>query len=205
VQTGWERISLVAAERYAGQFVALIRDGCVMIEIAGEVRRQQTTIKEPIEIVTVPVIIEQRDLFGERRDDRDMLQEAITRLIATDRLEERVEKHRGKRQPNAHPMRVLFRADGGKLCPINVWTTTPAQFGAVMALRTGPNGLRSGLVTPRQTISPTGRAGLLPRTMQCSERTGLIDRETGAPIETPTEADFFAAVDVEMVPPEARR
>jgi DNA polymerase/3'-5' exonuclease PolX len=202
---GWARVPLVEAERYAGQLLDLIREGCEHTEVAGEIRRQQATINESIEIIAVPIVIEQYDLFDERRGDRNLLIEIIGRLIDQDRLEERVEKERGKRRVNEHPMRLLFRADGGKLCPIDLWTTDAEKFGVVLALRTGPAKLRIALTTPRQSISSVGRAGLIPRDMQCSERTGLVYRETGARIPTHTEEAFFEMIDAAIPTPERRR
>lgn len=204
----WRNVTLTRARRYADQFVNLIAEDCIRTAVAGEVRRAAThheqVTSSPLEIVAVPVILEQRDMFEERLADRNLLLEVVKRLIDSDRLEERIEKKRGaRRQPNDFPMRLLFRADGGMLCPLDLWETTAARFGAVLALRTGPYGLHSGLTSPVQTISPSGRAGLIPRGMQCSERTGLILRD-GLEIETPEERSFFDAIGVPMVRPEDR-
>jgi DNA polymerase/3'-5' exonuclease PolX len=208
--TGWGRIPLARAERYAEQFAQLIRDACERVQVAGTIRRRQATISDPIELVAAPTLIPQQNLFGEQLEDRNLLMEAILRLLETERLEGRVEQGHGKRKtkkwtPDGYPMRLLFRADGGMLCPVDLWITTRGRFGAVLALRTGPHGLRSSLMTPRQSISPTGRVGLLPREMRCSEHTGLVQHGTGEEVPTPEEADFFGLIGADIPEPERRR
>lgn len=201
----WRNIPLARADRYAQQFVQLIQPACSVVEIAGEVRRRQDVTSQPIEVVAVPILTETRDMFGELREVRNLLREALERLVKAERVEERIERVRGSRRVrNELPTKLLFRADSGMLCPVDLWETSAGKFGAVLALRTGPYGLRSGLMAPERSVSVSGRAGLLPRAFLLSEQDGLVRRE-GGEVETPTEESFFTALDLPLVVPERRQ
>lgn len=204
--TVWRNIPLRRAERYAEQFVQLIDTACVKVVIAGEVRRKQAVTSSPLEIVAIPMLIQDHNLFDEPLPITNVLANVITRLIDTGRVDERIERVRGRKPPpNVNPKKLLFRADSGMLCPIDVWATDSRKFGAVLALRTGPYGLRIGLMTAERSVTSSGRAGLLPRNMQLSEQLGLIYRDDQQLFETATEEEFFTAIRVRMVAPEERR
>ena len=200
----WRQVTVARATRYARQFIQLIVADCAAVAVAGEVRRQRPT-DLPIEIVAVPTTFERRNLFGEALPEQSLLDETLARLLVRERIEERVERRGRKREPNTIPFRLLFRADGGMLCPVDLWRTTPGRFGAVLALRTGPYGYRSRLVAPVGSRSVSGGAGLLPRDLSCHELTGLTYRATGVEVAVPDEAAFFARIDVPLVAPELRR
>ena len=57
-----QRYPLAEAEKVAGEIVELLRPSCERIEIAGSIRRQKTSVKD-IEIVYVPKVNFERDLF----------------------------------------------------------------------------------------------------------------------------------------------
>lgn len=202
--TGWRNIPLVRAERYAAQFIRLVELSCVAVSVAGAVRRCRDVTSEPLEIVAAPLWIQQTNLFGESLPSDNVLADTIAQLLKSERVEWR--KDRGRQRTADDPVvRLLFRADGGMLCPVDVWMTTTEAFGAVLALRTGPYGYRSRLMTPRGSLSITGASGLLPREMRLDERRGLVDRNDDTTLYTPTESHFFGIIGERMLPPEERR
>lgn len=158
----------------------ILRKGCARIEPAGSIRRERETIGD-IEIVCVPAPM--TDLFGKEFYTAGYL-EALLREAG-------------------------FRefVKNGELCKqffferyqvnVDLFTTTPPQWGLILALRTGPAEWSHRLVTRRN------KGGLCPSRMTVQD--GRLWDGQGNAIDTPEESDVFRAMGLEWVDPEARK
>lgn len=202
--SGPVRIPLARAEGYARQFLRLIGDACVRVEVAGSIRRRLPQIGE-VEVVVVPKILEQSTLFGDDLPPRDLLIEAIDRLVSRERVRPRTGERGRKVAWGTTRRAMLFRADGGQVVPFDLWWTTLDHWGVQLALRTGPAGLTYALTRRQGTVTPTGRAGMLPPDLRIMD--GLEERVGDAwePIPTPEEWDFLRHFYADPIPPEGRR
>ena len=169
--------------------------GCERIVIAGSLRRQERDVKD-IELVAEPMY--ERDLFGEPTE-----RDGITRLVR-DLLGEGLLTWRTKdglpadAPPGAQAaalkwgrkyIPLVHRASG---VPIDLFIVRPpAQWGAILAIRTGPSDFSRLLVTRCKRYGRRCEGGR------------LLDPR-GNEIDTPTEADFIRACGLTPVAPERR-
>lgn len=193
-KTAEVRVPLARAERLAAEARTLLAPACRRIEVAGSIRRRRPDVGD-IELVAVPVVESgQLDLFGAATGTRDVLHELCERLLAAGVFAHRPDKH-------GHPAfgpkfkRLVFRGAADTL-PLDLFVVTPpAQWGALFTIRTGPGAYSHRLVTPRL------QGGGMPAGMRL-EGGALWDG--GRLVETPEEADFFAALGLACPPPEQR-
>lgn len=190
---GKGRIPLAEAERLAAQVVGLLAPACERIEIAGSIRRRKPEVGD-IEIVCVPKRDAPtiHDLFGTRKDGPlvNLLDALCISLHARDVLGHRPDKN-GRPAFGERYKRLTFEGVGLDLFSV----LPPAQWGVLYTIRTGPAEFSHRLVTPRL------QGGWMPSGMRVQDG-ALWDR--GAIVQTPEEADFFAALGLEVVPPEQR-
>lgn len=184
--------ALAAAERA----VALLRDGCERIEIAGSIRRRRPDVKD-IELVVVPRY--QPDLFG--GPGADLLNQQIRLCVQAHDLQWCTGKT-GRRAPERLDDRRYYQLS---LVAREPWSIDlfavrpPAQWGAIMAIRTGPEEYARELVTSAR------RRGL-----RCEDDRLLVSEWIGPVISTrelatPEERDFIEACGMPYRPPEDRR
>ena len=147
-----------------------------------------------VELVAIPRTEPVVDLFGEQQGERDLLHERCERLLG-----EGVLAHR--RDKNGHPAfgaklkRVVYHGRVGAL-PLDLFAVTPpAQWGAIVTIRTGSAGFTHRLVTPRLY------GGGMPVGMY--QHDGAL-WDGGCLVETPEEEDFFRALGLVWLPPERR-
>lgn len=155
----------------------------------------QPSISE-LGFLVVPVLVEEHDLFGEHRGTRDMLEEAITRLLKQDRLEPDGDSKKPTRK-------FRFRTARGAMMPLTITWTTARRWGADLAMLTGPESLSLAMQARRGTLTFRGRAGLLP--MEYRYYDGLKTWEGGNDVDTPEEDDFLRLIYGEEIPPPERR
>jgi DNA polymerase/3'-5' exonuclease PolX len=169
--------------------VALLRDGCERIEIAGPIRRRRPDVKD-IEFVVVPRY--QPDLFG--GPGTDLLNQQIRLCVQAHDLQWCTGKT-GRRAPEHLDDRRYYQLS---LVAREPWSVDlfvvrpPAQWGAIMAIRTGPDEYVRELVTSAR------RQGL-----HCED--GRLLTSDGNVISTPTERDFIEMCGQSYLPPEDRR
>lgn len=191
-----DRIPLAEAQAVAEQFIRRIRDVCVRVEVAGSIRRQRPDVGD-IEIVAIAHIEPPfPDMFGAPvlGSDVDRLHERLNSMLLTDEVR--------KREPVAwgpKHKRLIYAG-----CPVDLFVTTEAQWGVILAIRTGPADFSHALVSPPHVRLPSGQPGLLPEMYRVREG-WLIYRVSGERIPTPTEEDVFAALGIPYVAPEDRR
>lgn len=179
-----DHVPLDEALTVAEAIAHVLSPACTRIEIAGSIRRRVATVKD-IEIVCVPRVA--RDLFGdvdeERPTDLDLL---VDELVRAGRLAPRLSSvgiaAMGRRMKRLTAVKSGIALDLFAVLP-------PAQFGAIMAIRTGPAEYSKRLVTECQ------RHGL-----RC-DGGSLYDTRDGAVVQTPEERDFIEACGVPYVEP----
>jgi DNA polymerase/3'-5' exonuclease PolX len=179
----------------ADELVELLRPMCDRIEIAGSLRRGRPEVGD-IEIVAIARSVIDRDLFGERFD-RDGLDVLCNVLAGEGKLRPRLDS-RGRGAWGPKYKRLWFRE-----IPVDLFVvSSPAQYGVILAIRTGPAEYSKKLVTPSHFLS----GGMMPPGMRCHD--GALWRRHGALedlIVTPDEADVYRAIGADYVAPEDRR
>jgi DNA polymerase/3'-5' exonuclease PolX len=189
--TAAARISRDVAHHFATEVVDLLRPACERIEIAGSLRRGKADVKD-IELLAVPVLESRTvDLFG-TQEYTAPLDALCDRLVSVGILEYRLDKL-GRRAWGARFKRALYQGVALDLFVCR----PPAQWGVLLAIRTGPAEFSHRLVTQQRF------GGLLPN--YWSVKDGALHDADGALVETHEERDLFAAIGVEYVEPGARR
>lgn len=175
------KLSYSVARNLADRIVEELRPGTTRIEIAGSVRRQKPEIGD-IEIVCIPQL--SINLFGD--PGGSILDIFIEQLIQDGRIT------RGdKWGPKYKKLHIPARPDLG----IDLFITTPEEWGYTFTIRTGCAEFSHKLVTPRQ------QGGFLPGHLRVG---GCRLWEGDKALETPEESDFLAALGVGWVEPEMR-
>lgn len=168
-------MTLQYADWLAGHVVTRISPFLKRVEIAGSIRRRRPQVGD-IEIVAEPHL--NPDLFaGHATPVLDDLRKSLSEIGTL--------LKNGDRYIQAH----LTKTDQ-KLDLFLVWP--PANWGSILAIRTGPARLGQYVVThcrESRIMHTQGHA---------------VHMDTGEILTTATEADFFALAGVECVPPEDR-
>lgn len=155
----------------AEDLVSLLAPSCERIAIAGSLRRRKPEVGD-IELVAIPRA--RYDLFGEKigYDDPTQGLDAV--------FTKRGEKYK------------QFTWQG---MTVDLFLTTPLQWGIILAIRTGPGDFSRKLVTPRLY------GGFLPPGFRCEG--GWLWREEQR-LGTPEEEDVFRLLGLAYIPPEQR-
>lgn len=160
---------------------------CEQIEIAGSIRRGEQYVGD-IEIVAQPHIA--TDLFGNRNDTiRTDLEFAVDELVAAGRFAPRLTSAGTQRRGRRYQALIAVRAE----IALDLFVVLPpAQWGAILAIRTGPAAFSEMLVTRLRGRGFRCEGG---RVLRISD-----DRE----IPSPREQDFFQTCGVDWRPPQRR-
>jgi DNA polymerase/3'-5' exonuclease PolX len=173
------------AKAIADRLLSELGPYCERIEIAGSVRRGKPEVHD-IEIVAVPKITEQRDMFGNVFETGSEIDVAVRQLV---QAEARLLKNGPRYKQIALP-----EPDGINLDLFLV--LQPAQFGVLFAIRTGPAEFSKWLVTPRKD------GGTLPS--YCCVKDGtVLAGDTIMPM--PEESDFFDFLGLVWIEPGQRQ
>lgn len=173
------------AEFYIGRLHADVERA----EIAGSLRRGSGTVKDA-EIVAIPKV--QPDLFGDAYGEC-RLHRVIVEAVDEGLLRWRAETHGKPQAFRTTPRKYYALVDVQSGCPVDLFVVRPpAQWGAIMAIRTGPADYSRMLVTKCR------EQGLV-----CKD--GRLMNGAGETVPTPTEEAFFEACGVAYVRPERRR
>jgi DNA polymerase/3'-5' exonuclease PolX len=157
-------------------FVDQIAPFCERVEIAGSLRRRKPEIGD-IEIVAIAKTEPAFDIFGN-----------VVKSVS--RLEQYLSDNFAAIKNGPHYKQ--FPLDG---IMVDLFITSPAQWGVIFAIRTGSADFSKWLVTWRRN------GGALPGNMFVRE--GRLCLASG-PLETPEEIDFFRAIGLDWIPPEER-
>lgn len=141
------KLPLAQAEVLASKIVTVLSPGCSRIEIAGSVRRLRPEVGD-IEIVCIPK--QYTDLFGAAVGS--VLDMVLFNLIETGRLL--------PGDKNGERYKTFYTGLAG--VKLDLFITTPEQWGVNFTIRTGPAEFSQRLVTQRD------KGGLLPSDLRVS-------------------------------------
>lgn len=194
MSTGARQRSYVA-RAFADEVAAALAPACERIEIAGSIRRQAETIGD-IEIVAIPRFNVERTpgtLFGGPETTQiDLLGERVRALLVEGTFAPPPRPASGERYRRLIHVRSGLQLDLFAVLP-------PAQWGVILAIRTGPAAYSQWLVWQARKRHFHVAGGALHRGgLGC----GALPCEV---VETPEERDLYAALGLPYQPPETRR
>lgn len=179
------RVPHAVARALALELVALLRDRCERIVIAGSIRRRRETCGD-VELLTLPIREPRLNLLGDVIAHRNLLDERVDELVDAGVLHKRVNKA-GHTSYGEKTKFLVYRD-----FPLDLFSCTPpAEFGALLLIRTGPATFSQRFVTQRS------HGGCLPAGFKY--RGGALwhgERK----IPTPDESDVFDAIAVPYLP-----
>ena len=183
------RIPLAEAQQLANEVVDLFRGVCERIEIGGSIRRKKETVGDT-EIVIEPRLTPAYDMFGD-----------ICGMVNEQYEYSKLCREKGVLQPRLdingtgawgeRYQRAIYKGFALDIFCV----LPPAQWGVIMAIRTGPATFSKRVVTSRLF------GGRLPTGYQIKDGQLLIG---GQPVLVETEKEFFNLIELEYVPPEER-
>ena len=161
---------------------------CERIEIAGGIRRRK---EEPhdIELVAIAKVEPIFDLFGHEIGERNLLDEALDKLVESWQLKA------GPKQGSRFKQFVVTPA--GVMLDLFV-VKPPAQWGVIFAIRTGPAHYSHWLVTQRS------KGGPLPEDAYVRDGAVWCGGDINVPLPMDSEESFFAFLDIPMPAPQDR-
>ncbi len=175
----------------AEQLAKRLERSCEKLQIAGSLRRRVKVVHD-IEIVVVPVLEELPDLLGATHALRSRLDDTLDELIEERVLRSFPGAKNGPRMKQFAVQPLGIKVDLFIVLP-------PAQWGTLLAIRTGPAHYSHWLVSRHEI------GGGLPNHLRVKD--GAVMTLYGSNvIETPSEESFFALLGIDKVPaPEARQ
>lgn len=175
---------LSIAKRIADELIERLRPACFQVEIAGSIRRRSPWVHD-IEIVAEPLWEVIPNLLGDATHYHSRLDDAL------DDLQDELILRSFPNAKQGNRFKQFAIAPTGIKLDLFI-VRPPAQWGAIMAIRTGPAHYSHWLVTPQR------QGGAMPSYLR--QRDGAL-WDGDELIPTPTEAAFFAALDIHTVPP----
>lgn len=169
----------------ARRLADILQPACQQLHIAGSLRRRKTTVHD-IEIVCQPHIESATDLFGNILSDYTPQIDAILQDLTDAGDLVAIKGGPRYRQFAVQPLGI----------PLDLFIVIPpAQYGNILAIRTGPAHYSHWLVTRKQ------KGGALPSHL--TARDGAI-WENDRLFPAPTEADFYAILGIPVPDPPIR-
>lgn len=195
------KIPLAIAQVIAGEILTWLSPVVETAEIAGSIRRKKPEVSD-IEIVCIPKIEETTiDLFGNSMDTRNLLDAlCYSEIVAnpqTRRIVARPDVNHRHALGQRYKRLVYGRFGYPFEAALDLFSVIPpAQWGVIMAIRTGPAEFSRKLVTQKS------KGGLLPDNMRVTQ--GALWEDNRRTIYTPNEQDFFKAIGQPYLEPEER-
>jgi len=185
------RMPLAEAQALATRLGALLAPACDRVLIAGSIRREVPTVGD-IELLVLPTLADQADLFGETTATRNLLEERCADLLDAGTLGQRRDKNGVPRWGPRYKAAVFANV------AVDLFAVLPpAQWGVLSLIRTGPGAWSKQLVTPQRL------GGWLPNWAHV--RDGAIWHTDGSMLVTPEEADVWALLGRDPIAPAARQ
>ena len=176
-------MDLATAEGHANKIVEWLRPHCERIEVAGSIRRRKATCGD-VDIVCIPKISTQTDLFGKETSRISEVLVALAGMIA-------------KSKGTAKILRGGTSADSkfvvveGAKCQLDIWFADRLTWGTRMVCRTGSMQHNTALAMLAQSLDG-----------KWEPYNGVTMR--GTLIPCPEEADVYHALGLEYIEPERR-
>lgn len=185
--------------------VKSLAQGCERIEIAGSIRRGKAHPKD-IEIVAIPRLIEipRHDIFGQLLEVylASALDTEVDGLIGDDwRLDPEVRRNGSKYKRLQHTHERNYE---GRLIALDLFITSPAAWGAIFTIRTGPGDFSQALVSRALELGCHIHKGQLHQHRKNSGQPCEKGEACPLILPTPEEADFFKALKVRYLAPAER-
>lgn len=189
-------MKLQQAREIAEQVYHFLKPACVRIEIAGSIRRCKP---EPgdIEIVCMPWIINQNDLFGTAHQVKDYFEELPFEML-------------GEIKKNGLRYKQIVLKQGINLDLFIV--REPAQWGVIYTIRTGPADFSHWLVTNKHMGGALPDRCRIADGVLLEECTRSWDEEIqkyvltgGTPVPMPEEKDLFDYLQLPYIEPKDRK
>ena len=189
-------MNLSVASAHAETIRAALGPACVRIEIAGSVRREKADEIKDVELLMIPAPC--RPVFGKFGAPilwlmDDLMEQGI--------LRKRLDKN-GRAAWGSLYQRAWWKIRDVYV-PLDLFSCEPGNWGALFAIRTGPDDFSHRLVTPRRF------GGAMPQDMIQSD--GWLRHVRGSLMEiveekiiTPEESDYFSALGLPTLPPRDR-
>lgn len=180
----WAQVAAVAT-----QVADALRPYCLQIEAAGSVRRQRALVGD-VELVAVPIIVEQPTLFGGSGGKAvpvlNQLHQRLDALVAEKKIEQ------GRTWGRLH-RQFTFTSGRGHVFDMDLYLVEkPAEnWGNILVIRTGSREFNLHLM---EYLKQWG----------LRQSGGLLLDSTGQSIPCPTEEAFFAAIRHPYIPPTQR-
>jgi DNA polymerase/3'-5' exonuclease PolX len=174
-------MQLQQAHLIAEHLVADFAPFCERIEIAGSVRRGKADVDD-IEICAAPKMITQRDLFGAEAAVQSQLETPLSQLMTQAAYVKNGPRYKQIRLPEGINLDLFI-------------VLPPAQWGVIVAIRTGPAEFSKWCVTPRM------HGGAMPMGWRCDE--GQITNGIEV-LPMPEETDFLKFLGLGAVEPSQR-
>ena len=194
------KVFIADARDAAERIWCILQPAVERLEIAGSIRRRASHVGD-IEIVCQPKILTDAKSGNISAID-ELLEEIIPREQGKLGFGGPAPNH-GLRWNTANPAngtrykRLTFpiAVTPERICVDLFCVLPPASWGAILAIRTGPAEFSHALVTKRR------HGGAMPDNFSQTNGSLFIDSER---LETPEEADYFAALGMPYWPPEER-
>jgi DNA polymerase/3'-5' exonuclease PolX len=190
----WPPKALEAAKTVALHMAYRLDSACERIEIAGSIRRRKPTVGD-IEIIAIPKW--PPNMFGVREpsDEWDSeLDERLDQIIADGYLKPL--NHIGRKVGERWSHRKFETYIRG--LNLDLFLAEPDNYGMIKLIYTGPKEFGRKIVTPQPH-------GYLPPGLAVANGFRLYQVPGPRQIETPEEADAFAALGLDFIEPENRR
>lgn len=181
------------ARGYAEEIMAVLAPACVRMEVAGSVRRGERNGFHELDLVVIPRPFQ--PVFGQKPG-------AHALVTLTDQL--RAQGHlipsrdsKGRTSWGDRNRRAVWCRETERLAesvPLDLFMVTRETWGAQLAIRTGDREFSHMLVTPAPS-------GAMPPGMRLQD--GRLRRGEQV-LDTPEEPDFFAALELPLLPPYER-
>jgi len=164
----------------------LLAPACTRIEIAGSIRREKPQVKD-IELVAVAK--PQRPVFGETAKRFDALDTLVREMESGGVLT----RHSIQGTKYGERYRRLYLLKDDPAIAVDLFVVKPpAQWGAIYAIRTGPGSMNKRIM--QHMLESQG----------IRQVDGHLEDQMGQVIDTPEEADWFAALGLPHLSPRNR-
>jgi DNA polymerase/3'-5' exonuclease PolX len=189
---GKTRIPLLEAQQMAGEVIALLKNSCERIEVAGSIRRRKPDVGD-IEIVCIPDFESTGcDLFGNPLSMANMQLMRVKNLLQDSVFGHRPDKN-GHNCCGEGCQRLTYRGFALDIFPC----VGTSEYGVIKLIRTGSGDFNKRFVLQRAV------GGTILQTGQKIEDGALWD--LGQRVSTPEEIDVFNAVGLAYLEPWERQ